>query len=304
MARRTLRQIVAEIQRMPGLERIGPGEIMDKVNTAHKDLLNQPWPFNYAETNVLIPAPYTTGTVSIVDGTNTVTGAGGATWNVAWTGRRIQFGTPNNVDYIVSAVTGVNTLTLAQNINVGADIANSTYTLYQDTFTYPADYLFGSDVAMLNPVIRNRVVKVPRYKFELVMNSGMRSMFTNVPLVYCDHGQTAAGLFQFRIGPPCAGVAEYRLPYHSIASDFNALANIAMLPEGFDEVITLVAASKLYDLYKMPGESQAAKALADGKIRLLKRLTSVQTIDDVPDALFEIPDSSISQWGMSIARMP
>jgi hypothetical protein len=303
MARRTVQQIIAEIQRMPGLSRIGPGEIMDKVNTAHKDLVNQPWPFNYAETNVLVPAPYSIGTVSITDQTAAVTGAG-TIWDPTWTGRRLQVG-GSNMDYVVSAVTGVGTLTLAQPINLGANVVNATYVLYQDTFTYPVDYLVGSDVAMLHPTIRFRISKIPRYRFEMMMNAGMRSFFTSIQQFYCDHGEDATtGLYRFRLGPPPGGVAEYRLCYHRIASDFTTGALTTMLPEGFDEVVTLVAASKLYDLYKMPGESTAAKMLADGKIRLLKRQYATQTIDDIPDAAFEIPDSSISQWGMSIERMP
>ena len=80
--------------------------------------------------------------------------------------------------------------------------------------------------------------------------------------------------------------------------------SVTVFPEGYDEIITLTAASKLYDLHKMPGESEAAKALAAGKIRLLKRQVATQTIDDVPDAMTEVPDSSISQWGLMISRMP
>lgn len=302
MARRTFRQIISEIQRMPGMDKVSFGEILNVVNTVQKDLLNQPWPFNYAETNVLVPPTYSTGTVSITDGTAAVTGTL-TVWDTGWTGRRLQFNSVSNVDYVVSSINSPTSLTLNQNVNLGQNLTNVNYKLYQDTFDYPADYLLGSDVALLHPTVRYRITKIPRYKFEMYMNAGMRSFFTNVQRFYCDHGQNVTtGRYRFRIGPPPGTTAEYRLCYHSIASDVS-LAATTFLPEGFDEVITLASASKLYDLKKMPGESASVKAIADAKIRLLKRQIATQTIDDVPEASFEIPDSSISQWGLSIERM-
>jgi hypothetical protein len=303
MSRRTVQQMIAEVQRMPGLARVGVGEIMDKLNTVHKDITNYPWPFNYGDTNVNVPAPYTTGTISITDGTAAVTGAG-TTWDPLWLNRRIQFGS-SNLDYIVSGITGAGTLTLAQVVNLGANAVNVTYTLYQDTFQYPDDYLVGSDVSLMHPTVRYRINKIPRYRFEQYMNAGMRSFFTSIQQFYCDEGQNATtGRYQFRLGPPPGGVVTYRLTYHKVAVDLTLPTQQTMLPDSFDEIITLGAASKLYDIYKMPGESLGAKMLADGKLRLLKRQYATATIDDVPDAAMELPDSSISQWGLSIERMP
>lgn len=303
MARRTVQQIIAEIQRMPGLGRIGPGEILDKVNQVHKDVTNYPWPFNLTDTNVNVPASYTAGTISILDGTAAVTGAA-TTWDPTWTGYRMQFGS-SGIDYLVSAVTGVGTLTLAQNVNLGADVVNSSYVLYKDTFEYPTDYLPGSDISLMHPTVRYRIAKIPRYRFEQYMNAGMRSFFTSIQQFYCDEGENpTTGAYRFRLGPPSSSVVTYRLTYHRTATDLTTASQKTMLPDGFDEIVTLGAASKLYDIYKMPGESAAAKALADGKLRLLRRQYTTATIDDVPEASFELPDSSISQWGLSIERMP
>lgn len=181
--------------------------------------------------------------------------------------------------------------------------AGSSYSLYEDTYLYPANYIAGSDVALLQPIIRTRIPKIPRYKFEMVMNAGLRSFFTNITMFYCDQGEDpASGLYRFRLCPPPSGPAELRLCYHQMAADLTPTL-VTQLPEGYDEIVTLVAASKLYDLYKMPGESMGAKLIAEGKIRLLKRQVATQMVDDVPDPNFELPDSSISQWGMSIARM-
>ena len=307
MARQTFRQVVADIQRKPGLARVSLGQIYDAVQSAAKDLGNEPWPWNYAESNVLVPPPYTTGTINVTDGTNVVSGVL-TVWDPTWYGRRIRFSN-SNLDYIVQSFTNPTQLLLEQPVNLGANVVNGTYTMYQDTYAYPADYIIGSDVALLQPVIRTRVPKVPRYKFELYMNSGLRSMSTNIQMFYCDQGEDLtvnsasgfSGRYRFRLGPPRAGPAELRLCYHQMAPDFAAAAQTTF-PEGFDEIISLVASSRLYDYQMMPGESTATKMIAAGKIRLLKRQVSTQTIDDVPAGLYEVPDSSISQYGMMISR--
>lgn len=308
MARQTYTQIVMGILRQPGLSRISLGEVRDAVGTVAKDFGNQPWPWNYAETNILVPPAYTTGTINVTTGTNLVTGVLTA-WDPTWYGRRIRFAN-SNLDYIIQSFTNPTQLFLEQPVNIAASIVGGTYTLYQDTFVYPADYIVSSDVALLQPLVRTRVPKVPRYKFEMAMNAGLRSFSTNIQMFYCDQGEDLtvnsisgfSGRYRFRLGPPPSGPAELRLCYHQMAPDFLAGAQTT-LPEGYDEIIGLTAASKLYDLHKMPGESEAVKVLAMGKIRLLKRQVATQTIDDVPDAMTEVPDSSISQWGMMISRM-
>jgi hypothetical protein len=305
MARQTYRQIVAEIQRYPSLDSISLGQIVDTVASVAKDLGNQPWPWNYAETNVLVPLSYSTGTVSVANGSATVTGAL-TVWDPTWYGRRIRFGN-SNLDYTVASITNPTTLTLSQPVNLSASLVNSTYTMYQDTFVYPSDYIVGSDVALLNPIIRMRIPKIPRYKFEMTMNAGLRSFSTNIQLFYCDHGEdltngTYSRRYRFRLGPPAMGPSELRLCYHQMTPDF-VVSDMTTFPEGFDEIISLMSASKLYDLQKMAGLSEPVKMIAAGKLKLLRRAIATQTIDDVPNASYEMPDSSISQWGLMISRM-
>ena len=305
MAQVTFKQVISAVHRMPGFSSISLGEILDAVSWAAKDLGNEPWPWNYAETNVLVPAPYTAGTIDVINGTATVTGTS-TVWDTTWYGRRIRFGN-NNLDYIIQTINSPTSITLAQPVNLSGNLVGSGYTIYQDTYTYPADYVMASDVALLQPTIRRRVNKIPRYKFETLMNSGLRSFSTNIQMFYCDHGldtsfnTATSGLYRFRLGPPPAGPAELRLCYHQKAPVMvpNALVT---LPEGFDEILALTAASRLYDKFKELGDSAGVKALAAGKIRLLKRQIQTQTIDDVPDASTEVSDSSISQFGMIIGR--
>lgn len=315
-SRLTWQQIITSVQRMPGLERVALGEIIDAVQMAAKDVGNQPWPWNYASTNILVPASYSTGTVNVTNGTSTVTGVG-TLWNslltgvdgLSVTGWMIRFGN-SNIDYRIVSVTNDTTLTLTQPVNLSASLVGSGYTMYKDTYLYPADYIVGSDVGMYQPLIRNRIRKIPRATFEAAMNSGLRSFLTNITMYYCSAETGLSGAsryYQFRLAPPPSGPSELRLVYHSITNFFinqSMMLNQTDFPDGFDEVIKLIAASKVYDLQKMRGESHEAKMLAEGKLKLLKRAVSTDTIDDTAGVNVDVGNSSISQWGMTIQRMP
>src|SRR5450759_5413383 len=97
----TFQQIVASIQRMPKLGAISLGEVLDAVRMAAVDIGNQPWPWNYQESNIIVPAPFTAGTISAFTGFPGVTGVG-TNWTPGMTGMRIKFGT-SNLDYIVQS---------------------------------------------------------------------------------------------------------------------------------------------------------------------------------------------------------
>ncbi len=307
MSRQSFQQIIADVQRRPLLASISLGQIIDTVASVTEDLGNQPWPWNYAETNILVPPAYTTGTINVTNGTNVVNGLL-TNWDPTWYGMRMRFAN-SNLDYIVTSIVNPTQILLSQPVNLSASIAGGSYSLYQDTYPYPADYIVGSDVALLQPLVRTRIPKIPRYRFEMIMNAGLRSFSTNIQMFYCDHGedltfgQTYSRRFRFRLGPPPSGAVELRLCYHQMAPAF-VVTETTTFPDGYDEIIALTAESKLYDLNKMPGESAGCKAIADGKIRLLRRQIATQTIDDVPSAAMEVPDSSVSQWGMMIGRVP
>ena len=103
MARQTYSQVIADVQRKPGLETVSLGQIVDAIQVTAKDLGNEPWPWNYAETNILVPAPYTTGTINVTNGSATVNGVL-TVWDTTWYGRRIRFSN-SNLDYIVQTIT-------------------------------------------------------------------------------------------------------------------------------------------------------------------------------------------------------
>ncbi len=295
--RRTLQGMVASVMRaFPGMS-IPPGEIKQVLETANKDIhASHSWPWTYKDWNLAIPPPQTTGTITIYDGTYVVQGLG-TTFPTLQPGYRLRFGDAS-IDYQVQAIFNATSLALTQPINRGADYVDVPYTLYKDTFEFPVDFEIGQDVILTNPLMRSRLKHIPRYTFEKQMMV-LRPLQSNFPLYYTDNSfNPTSGCHSIRICPPLSTRAEYRLTYRAKPPDLDLPTSVTALPEGFDEVLELMAEARLKMIYQHPG-AEAAAVLATGKLRSLKRIVGNATVEIQPTAS-GVPDSSYSQWGLSI----
>lgn len=310
---RTLREMMAQVQRSLADFAVPLGEIQLELEKSHRDIQqSHTWPWNYSETNILVPASYTTGTISVANGSQTVTGSGTA-WQslpfgtyaypmpdlpmLIWPGWRMRFG-QSNVDYIVQDINSDTDITLAQPVNIASDLTDQNYTLYKDTYEMPFDFMPGKDIGIMNAVLRLKIEHLPRIKFEERMVV-LKALFTNLTMFYTDHEfNQATKKFQIRFGPPISQVGEYRLIYHKSPIPLNNLEQYTTLPGGYDEAVELVASSRLKIRYGCRGAAEE-QALAAGKLRLLKKQVSVATITTLPTAM-GMTDSSISQGGMMI----
>jgi hypothetical protein len=81
----------------------------------------------YAPNDMIRGRLYSTGTVTVTNGSTTVTGAGGAVWTSSCNGS--MFKSADGKFYRVSAVTGATTLTLSS-AYAGGTLAGQTYNLY------------------------------------------------------------------------------------------------------------------------------------------------------------------------------
>lgn len=310
---RTLREMMAQVQRSLADFAVPLGEIQLELEKAHRDIQQSyAWPWNYAETNILVPASYTTGTITVLNGSATVTGSGTA-WTslplstapypatvpptVVWEGWRMRFG-QSNLDYIVQSVDSDTTITLAQPVNMASDLTDVTYTLYKDTYEMPIDFMPGKDIGIMNNVLRLRIEHLPRIKFEERMVV-LKALFTNLTMFYTDHEfNYTTKRYQIRFAPPISQVGEYRLIYHKSPAPLADWNQYSTLPGGFDEAIELTASARLKMRYRVQGAAEE-QALATGKLRLLKKQTDVAIITNFPTAI-GLGDSSMNQGGMMI----
>src|SRR5262245_7463880 len=125
MSARNLGTIAAAISRRT--EGIIPfGEIVQAINDANQEIQNKyEWPWRRAETNIHIKRTYSEGTITVLEGSNLVTGTG-VVWDTAWLYKRFLIG---NTDYLVDEFTSATTATLVQAVEQGHDFIDSGYTI-------------------------------------------------------------------------------------------------------------------------------------------------------------------------------
>jgi hypothetical protein len=92
-----------------------------------------------------LPAPYTTGTVSVTNGSTTVTGAA-TVWTSAMVGRQIMMATQGVPWYDIVAVdTGAQTLTLDRAYS-GPDLSGEEYEISQVYISAPTDHDYFTSI--------------------------------------------------------------------------------------------------------------------------------------------------------------
>ena len=320
MARRTFAQMVAAVQRsMNGVD-VSGGEIQQALETAHKELhLNYDWPWSYAEANILIPQPTTTGTLSIAKG-DTVVYIAGCTdfpfvpvipglfspWPIR--GYRLKIGdASNNVDYIVADGTAVNvggdayTVELAQPFN-SADVTDSTVTLYKDRFPLPQDCDPGQDIFISQQNLRIKIKHITRPQFE-AQALILKPMATNLTMFYTDaFFDGNDNTYGIRFMPPISQMGEYRILYRKRPADFTASTDYTEIPEGYDEVLELIAEARIKFVTNTPGSEQA-KMRAEAKLKMMRRRMATAAVDNQPKFSGGLSDSSFSQNGLSVTPM-
>lgn len=255
MAQRTLHAMVANVSRKCG-GAVPAGEILEALNNQNKMVHSRyPWPWTYGEANVLLQPTYTIGTVSITDATAAVTGAG-TTWDVSWKYKRLYFGA-SNMDHLVLSFGGVGTATLVQPIDVGSNVVNSGYTIYQDLYPLPSDCEFGNIIVVANPLYRYRLRYLPRYTLESTAIYS-KMFFNNYQTGFADGGYDEANktnLIKFVPAPSTA--AELRLVYRRRPPDLTTMASVSELPESFDDMLEFLAEYEVKRYRRLPGWTEA-----------------------------------------------
>lgn len=238
MAFRTLQEIAAAVQRRTGGQAT-MGEIIDAISDGYKELnTSYEWPWSYAEYNVPIQGLYNTGTISVTDGTNSVSLAGG-TWNSAWNYKRLYLGS-NNISYRVASFTA-NTATLVQAVNLGTNLTSVPYTVFQDLYALPDDCDFGDILCIVNPKLRYRLRYLPTYTF-VWQNQWPGTFMSNFQSGFANFGfddATSKQLIMF--APPVGAVTEFLLVYRRRPADFATVSASVNIPQSYDRVLELLA---------------------------------------------------------------
>lgn len=158
------------------------------INTGLQDMhigYGERFPWAERQARITTMAPYTTGTVSITQGSTTLTGAS-TLWtttnafgiaNARTTGKLVINGTAPI--YEISSVGGAGTITLTS-AYVGADVSAGTYSYFEDEYDLHADFLRPMDLQFFDAASEIRIIDRNRFRRSYPQNS-----VTGRPLIAC-----------------------------------------------------------------------------------------------------------------------
>lgn len=294
----TVGQMAAAIQRrckgkIPFLE------ILDAIDEKNKEIHGHyEWPWTKAEYNIPLKGPYTTGTISVTDGTAIVTGVG-TTWDTSWAYKRIVFG-GSGIDYPISAVNSTTQLTLASVVNLGANLSAEEYTIFQDVYPMPDDC--ETILAIVNPLYQYRLHYLPTYTLQS-MYVFPRTFFTNLQYGFCDGAYddtNQRSTIQF--APPPGSVSEYRLIYRRRPPTLGTLSAKPIVPETYYRAIELLAEYQVRLDNQMVGWNEAKMEGYQVVKSMLRKYTAAPMYDTY--ASFPLYDRSQVNGGGPLLTGP
>lgn len=283
----------------PAGEGVSMGEVYEALFNANRWIHGRyDWNWQLGQYKVNIKGTYGTGTISATDGTTAVTGSG-TTWDVTWTNKRLFVGT-RNTSYAIASINSPTSLTLESALNIGGNLTDAGYSIFQDTYDLPSDFEPGQDVALFNPLLRMQVRKIPRESLEQ-QNVIVQTMFTTVTWAYTDAGfNTTTKRYTIKVLPPPSTDSELNLIYRKAPIDIVNATDQTQIPESFATILEFKAEAELRRSEGIPGAVQA-EAEANQLLRAMKRRQDRQNITNRPsDHGVGVPDSSASWNGLSM----
>lgn len=259
----TFAQLIQEVNRETKFVATIP-EIQKDINNALDFVTNQTnWEFLLSQGYIAMNPPYTTGTVSATDGTNVITLTGG-TWDTTWQYKSFYFGV-NNVPYLVANFPTTTTATLTTKLNLGQNLVNSPYTIFQDLYPLPAPLSYGRELMIINTQFRRRLAKPHRYTLEN-MNVYTRSWVSNYQYMYADAGFNFTNkLYLIKVFPIPGQATQLVILYYQRIPYLINDTDTSILPREFDQILTWLATSYIKMRYAMPGWVEAKR---EGAMRL------------------------------------
>lgn len=306
--KRTYGHMISSLQRRLWPVRVPLGEILQALQTAAKDLdAKYEWPWSYGEANISIRPPYSTGTVTVnpnstlVAGTGTdfstpgivagIVGERHSGWRLRINGR--------TSDWLIAYSAGVTdidpvlvNLVLEQEPNVDASLIDQSYMVFKDEYAMPSDFQPGSQLLLCHQESRLPITYRP-VSTVAEMAASFRGSSASAPVAYSDCGRN-----RIRFTPTLLTRMELKLIYKRVVPDFAATSDTTYLPEGYDELVELVAEAKLRMENGMPDANATGRAAT--KFGALKRQisTSQMLVDGTSGS--GMADSSISDRGLFI----
>jgi hypothetical protein len=247
------------------------------INTALQDMhigFGERFPWAERQSRLTTMAPYSTGTVSITQGSTTLTGVS-TLWtttnafgvnNARTTGKIVINGT--SPIYEISSVGGAGTITLTS-AYVGTTVAAGTYSYFEDEYDLHADFLRPMDMQFFDSKTEIKITDRNTFRRKYPANS-----VTGRPVVACllDRAFVSNTTPVRRVAFYRPPDANYSIPYSFVTNklavssagvaqqSLSADTDEPIVPFGYRHLIVLHALYNWYRDKKDDSRSQEAKA--------------------------------------------
>jgi len=204
------------------------GRVQQALSDAIK-LMDSKGNYVFLGTTALISteAPYSTGTVTAVAGSNLVVG-NGTNWDATWVNREIKFGA-RQLPYKITSVANPTLLTL-ENVLTGADITSGSYVIFRAVYPLPIDCEPGRDQMIRAGVAHGHRGRVPKFTRPNHEASGSDLRGGGNILWYTDeYVDATTGRGYIRLYPYPSAVYDLRLFYY----------RSMLLPTGLNDFIAV-----------------------------------------------------------------
>lgn len=286
MAGRTLLQLIADVIR-ESRRQTSHAEARQAVLDVFRFLDGaETWEFLAKSTNLRTEASYNVGTVSVSAGDVTLTGVGTA-WSASWDYKTIKFSgrkLPYDIDFFGSATSASLFVPLSGTTNIAA----GTYKIYQARYALPSDCEPGRDMAIKGPLGTGRAGDgriSKRERLYIEEHSDLELDASSPTMFYTDDNYDDAGAVPtIRFYPaPTQNDQEFRLTYYRKMTVPTTEGGTVIVPESFDRMIVLMAASRIMRNNSMQGWLEKA---VDAKA-IMKSMTNRYAISPAYENVIE-----------------
>jgi hypothetical protein len=250
------------------------------------------WPWMVDRYDIPLVNQYSTGTVSVAQGSTAVTGSG-TSWTTGLAGRLFNQKILLQGDAEEKEIASINnntslTLRYPYNSTALTSLVNVGYNIFQDSYPVPAQP--GRDLMLLNPQFQySRLTKLDRYTFD--DRTAFNRFQTGIrPQVYCENGIDTNSL------SPTFGQTLYQLwPRVTTSQDivlrfyrqFTPLANdsdTTTLPSEFEDVVIRIARYVVKRNFGIPGWMEDKQEAYSMLLQLREKTRQNTALDYAPGA--------------------
>lgn len=209
--------------------------------------------------NFVTVAPYTTGTVSVTEGSDTITGSG-TSWNMAWTSERAFATATDDVAYRISAVASTTSATL-DTVYVGATDSGEAYSILTDRYSLEADFsdiLYATyDGPSKGDINLRQPHEMDRQRFLMQTSSAVTGRPTDLTI----WGKDANNNWLLELNPFPDDVYRIQLRITNQPAKIDTSSDTAIVPVDDESIDTLIAgALAMWQEKDTPGAFQAWKS--------------------------------------------